>query len=71
MSSSSSSLSGGSPLTADHHEAIAKIATGLCITVSFLSLVLRMLSRWPWRELFDKDDIVAISTLVSALVDAD
>lgn len=64
MPSFASHLTGGDPLDANHHQANAKISVCFSIAVGLIALIVRMLSRWPWRELLDKDDIIVFVSTV-------
>lgn len=47
------------------HGALVKVTAGFCTALSLLALVARLQIRWPWRNLFGKDDVVAVVASVS------
>ena len=46
------------------HGALVTVAAALCIVFSLLCFVARLVVRWPWKNLFGRDDAVTGAALV-------
>ena len=53
-------LTNSNAVTDSDHGAVVRVAAGFCAAVMLFFLSARLFVRWPWRNLFGKDDAAAI-----------